>query len=555
MGRKKIEIRPLTDERNRNVTFLKRKAGLMKKAWELSVLCAADVSILIFSNTGKAYEFSSKGLDSEIERYLNYEGMIERRHASEFAAMNLADEDEDEDEDDMVGRGSFKGKNANAGNVNGNGQPMRSLRGKETFKRKTPHNFGDLSDGAHRRGKDEKKRKRSSQKDDGEKKSFIDGILNGSESESDATTEGTRQTNHDPKQAQDEGSRDDQKHSTSVCLSSKESLEGLQYALSMHASAPDSAEHRYSGPAAQQADSYLYAASSASQWQPSMPAQPPRPSFETEQPRIASTSSAPPSHPQAAILNLPVHNSSNFSAAHSFYNLSLMGSPSRQYLHSSFPHSGPQAHSLSNEPYVPSSFSSMSSIPSRPKLSMNLAPNLNGGVHWDQQLLARYAEFQLQQNHQRQQRLLLEKQRQQLAELGVPLDDKSLLDEIFGGVGARTGMASSPIMPLESANNAGSGDPNGMDFIWPLSGGSNTLARNGEVAQTQSSSHEDTVARGRLQSCSQIKTWNFDGVEGLKETGTEGGLIPSPVSARSRRPSGDEDLNNKRTKVERSNWS
>lgn len=48
-----------------------RKAGLMKKAWELSVLCAADVSIIIFSAAGKAFEFSSKELDSEIDRYLN----------------------------------------------------------------------------------------------------------------------------------------------------------------------------------------------------------------------------------------------------------------------------------------------------------------------------------------------------------------------------------------------------------------------------------------------------------------------------------------------------
>ena len=43
----------------------------MKKAWELSVLCAADVSIVIFSAAGKPYEFSSKELDEEIDRYLD----------------------------------------------------------------------------------------------------------------------------------------------------------------------------------------------------------------------------------------------------------------------------------------------------------------------------------------------------------------------------------------------------------------------------------------------------------------------------------------------------
>lgn len=50
---------------------IQRKAGLMKKAWELSVLCGADVSILIFSSQGKAYEFSSKELDGEIDKYLD----------------------------------------------------------------------------------------------------------------------------------------------------------------------------------------------------------------------------------------------------------------------------------------------------------------------------------------------------------------------------------------------------------------------------------------------------------------------------------------------------
>ena len=64
--------------------------------------------------------------------------------------------------------------------------------------------------------------------------------------------------------------------------------------------------------------------------------------------------------------------------------------------------------------------------------SMSLPPNM-GGIQWDANLAARYAEFQLQQNHQRQQRLLLERQRAQLAELGVNLDgDRRLLEDVFG---------------------------------------------------------------------------------------------------------------------------
>lgn len=59
MGRRKIEIQPLQDERNRTVTFVKRKAGLFKKAYELSVLCQVDLAVIIVGNNNKIYEFSS----------------------------------------------------------------------------------------------------------------------------------------------------------------------------------------------------------------------------------------------------------------------------------------------------------------------------------------------------------------------------------------------------------------------------------------------------------------------------------------------------------------
>ncbi|KAH8831423.1 hypothetical protein DL96DRAFT_1587739 [Flagelloscypha sp. PMI_526] len=43
MGRRKIEIREIQNDRNRSVTFLKRKHGLFKKAFEISVLCRVQV--------------------------------------------------------------------------------------------------------------------------------------------------------------------------------------------------------------------------------------------------------------------------------------------------------------------------------------------------------------------------------------------------------------------------------------------------------------------------------------------------------------------------------
>lgn len=56
MGRRKISIAPIKDDRNRQVTFLKRKNGLFKKAYELGVLCSADVAVIVFNANGKLFE-------------------------------------------------------------------------------------------------------------------------------------------------------------------------------------------------------------------------------------------------------------------------------------------------------------------------------------------------------------------------------------------------------------------------------------------------------------------------------------------------------------------
>ena len=59
MGRRKIEMKRIEDKSNRQVTFSKRRSGLIKKARELSVLCDVDVALLVFSNRGRLYEFFS----------------------------------------------------------------------------------------------------------------------------------------------------------------------------------------------------------------------------------------------------------------------------------------------------------------------------------------------------------------------------------------------------------------------------------------------------------------------------------------------------------------
>ena len=59
MVRGKTQIKRIENAASRQVTFSKRRRGLLKKAFELSVLCDAEVALIIFSPSGKLYEFSS----------------------------------------------------------------------------------------------------------------------------------------------------------------------------------------------------------------------------------------------------------------------------------------------------------------------------------------------------------------------------------------------------------------------------------------------------------------------------------------------------------------
>jgi len=69
MGRGKIEIKRIENTTNRQVTFSKRRNGLLKKAYELSVLCEAEVAVIVFSSGGKLYEFGNESVCNTIERY------------------------------------------------------------------------------------------------------------------------------------------------------------------------------------------------------------------------------------------------------------------------------------------------------------------------------------------------------------------------------------------------------------------------------------------------------------------------------------------------------
>ncbi|XP_010254525.1 PREDICTED: MADS-box protein SVP isoform X2 [Nelumbo nucifera] len=69
MAREKIQIKKIDNATARQVTFSKRRRGLFKKAEELSILCDAEVALIIFSATGKLFEYSSSSMKEILERH------------------------------------------------------------------------------------------------------------------------------------------------------------------------------------------------------------------------------------------------------------------------------------------------------------------------------------------------------------------------------------------------------------------------------------------------------------------------------------------------------
>ncbi|XP_031490891.1 agamous-like MADS-box protein AGL9 homolog isoform X2 [Nymphaea colorata] len=70
MARRRVELKRIENRASRHVTFSKRRNGLMKKAYEISVLCGVEVALIIFSSKGKLYEFSSNpSMTNTLDRY------------------------------------------------------------------------------------------------------------------------------------------------------------------------------------------------------------------------------------------------------------------------------------------------------------------------------------------------------------------------------------------------------------------------------------------------------------------------------------------------------
>ncbi|PPQ71057.1 hypothetical protein CVT26_011459 [Gymnopilus dilepis] len=140
MGRRKIEIQPITHckhcplclrvavvtrgstssfpsrcsadetlalqhERNRSVTFLKRKNGLFKKAYELGVLCSVDVAVIIFEERPghdvKLHQYCSADIRDIVQRQIRHQGEKDIKTPADFSGgANASKFDDDADGDD-----------------------------------------------------------------------------------------------------------------------------------------------------------------------------------------------------------------------------------------------------------------------------------------------------------------------------------------------------------------------------------------------------------------------------------------------------------------------
>lgn len=72
------------------VTFTKRKFGLMKKAYELSVLCDCEVALIIFNGGNKLFQYASTDMDRILLRYTEYNEPHESRTNKEIVEVRCS---------------------------------------------------------------------------------------------------------------------------------------------------------------------------------------------------------------------------------------------------------------------------------------------------------------------------------------------------------------------------------------------------------------------------------------------------------------------------------
>lgn len=119
MGRKKIRIESIENERQKMVTFSRRRAGLIKKAHELAVLCDCKIALLIFDRTDNCHLFSSDQQAEELLKRYQERDDIQKRCMIDCLNEETTSEDSEEPEEPeeeetkLVEKQSVKGRRKN----------------------------------------------------------------------------------------------------------------------------------------------------------------------------------------------------------------------------------------------------------------------------------------------------------------------------------------------------------------------------------------------------------------------------------------------------------
>ncbi|XP_035667895.1 myocyte-specific enhancer factor 2A-like isoform X30 [Branchiostoma floridae] len=93
----KLQEKLVQLDNNIQVTFTKRKFGLMKKAYELSVLCDCEIALIIFNSANKLFQYASTDMDKVLLKYTEYNEPHESRTNSDIVEMLRKKENKGDD--------------------------------------------------------------------------------------------------------------------------------------------------------------------------------------------------------------------------------------------------------------------------------------------------------------------------------------------------------------------------------------------------------------------------------------------------------------------------
>lgn len=160
MGRNKIKIEKIANERNRQATFFKRKNGLFKKAMELSILCDCDVALLVFSPQDKLFRYASTDLGKVLERFHNYKDESTDMTNDDYFKQFAPNEDPNQQEDGSDSPPPTKKQKTTTGSLSRSVDNV----GPSTRRKKPIHDYEDEEDEEFRQTKRESGRRTRSSK-------------------------------------------------------------------------------------------------------------------------------------------------------------------------------------------------------------------------------------------------------------------------------------------------------------------------------------------------------------------------------------------------------